>query len=97
MDESIKKIWFNDGRIFILTAKGEEHSQPLEAFPELLYATPAQRENYYVWDEGRSIRWEDLDADIHISNFFEEEHVNYDNEVNRLLSRFPQFFRGGAC
>lgn len=89
MDESIKKIWFNDGRIFILTAKGEEHSQPLEAFPELLYATPAQRENYYIWDEGRSIRWEDLDADIHISNFFEEEHVNYDNEVNRLLSRFP--------
>lgn len=89
MTDSIKKLWFADGRIFILTSNGERRSQPLEAFPALFCATPAQRGRYYLWDDGRSIRWEELDEDIHISNFFEDETVDYDNEVNRLLSRFP--------
>ncbi len=89
MDERIKELWFERGRIYILTDAGKQYSQPLEAFPELFYATNAQRENYYVWDDGKSIRWEGIDEDIHISNFFEQETVNYDNEVNHLLSRFP--------
>lgn len=89
MEDSIKKLWFADNRIFILTSDGEQYSQPLEAFPALFNATPVQRENYYLWDDNKSIRWEDIDEDIHISNFFEPETVNYDNEVNHLLSRFP--------
>lgn len=89
MEDSIKKLWFADNRIFILTSDGEQYSQPLEAFPALFNATPAQRENYYLWDDNKSIRWEDIDEDIHISNFFEPETVNYNNEVNHLLSRFP--------
>ena len=89
MDERIQKLWFEKGHICILTSKNDTYSQPLEAFPALLDATPAQREKYYIWDEGRSIRWEELDDDIHISNFFEQETVNYDNEVNHLLSRYP--------
>ena len=89
MNDSIKKLWFEDGCICILTDKGEKYSQRLEVFPSLFYATQSQREKYYIWDDGKSIRWEDLDEDIHISNFFKQESVNYDNEVNRLLSRFP--------
>ena len=30
-----------------------------------------------------------MDEDIHISIFFKQETVNYDNEVYHLLSRFP--------
>ena len=89
MEDSIKKLWFAYNRIFILTSDGEQYSQPLEAFPALFNATPVQRKNYYLWDDNKSIRWEDIDEDIHISNFFEPETVNYDNEVNHLLSRFP--------
>ena len=89
MEDSIKKLWFADNRIFILTSDGEQYSQPLEAFPALFNATPVQRKNYYLWDDNKSIQWEDIDEDIHISNFFEPETVNYDNEVNHLLSRFP--------
>lgn len=89
MNDKIKKVWFENGCIYILTDSGEQRSQPLEAFPALFYATQYQREKYYIWDDGRSIRWEDLDEDIHISNFFEQKTVNYDNEVNHLLSRFP--------
>lgn len=89
MEDSIKKLWFAYNRIFILTSDGEQYSQPLEAFPALFNATPVQRKNYYLWDDNKSIQWEDIDEDIHISNFFEPETVNYDNEVNHLLSRFP--------
>lgn len=89
MNDSIRKVWFDNGSIFILTDKGEQKSQPLEAFPPLFTATAPQREKYYIWDEGRSIRWEELDEDIHITNFIEKETVNYDNEVNNLLSRIP--------
>lgn len=89
MEDSIEKLWFEEGRICILTRQGARLSQPLEAFPELFCATPSQRENYYLWDEGRSVRWEEIDEDVHISNFLRPETVNYDNEVNRLLSRFP--------
>lgn len=89
MDEHIKMLWFEDGYIKIQTNKNEILSQPLEVFPALFCATPVQREKYYLWDDNRSIRWEELDEDIHISHFHEKETVNYDNDVNNLLSRFP--------
>lgn len=89
MNKSILKIWFGNGRIWIKTTDSDERSQLLEVFPSLFYATEEQRMDYYLWDENRSIRWEKLDEDIHISNFYEEETVNYDNEVNDILSKFP--------
>lgn len=89
MKQSIQKLWFADGRIWILTSDDQERGLPLEVFPALFYATDVERNAFYLWDENRSIRWDELDEDIHISNFFEEETVDYDNEVNRLLSRFP--------
>lgn len=89
MDEHIKKLWFSEGNIWIATESGLQFSQPLETFPALYLATPEERENYYIWAGDTSIRWEKLDEDIHVSNFYEKETVNYDNEVNHLLSRFP--------
>lgn len=87
--KSISRLWFSGNRIHILTNDGTEYSQPLEAFPSLMDASERQRENYYLWDDNTSIRWEEIDEDIHISNFFTPEKPNYDNEVNRLLSPFP--------
>jgi len=85
----IKKVWFADNRIWIELENGKQYSQPLEAFPALFLATPEERENFYVWADDTSIRWEKLDEDIHVTNFFENETVNYDNEVNKLFTRFP--------
>ena len=85
----IKKVWFADNRIWIETANGSRYSQPLEAFPALFLATKEEREDFYIWAEDTSVRWEKLDEDIHVSNFFEGETVNYDNEVNNLFIRFP--------
>lgn len=89
MTEHITKVWFDDKHIIIATDAGAERCLPLECFPCLFYANSQQREHFYLWDDNRSIRWEELDEDIHISNFYENVTVNYDNEVNRLLSRFP--------
>lgn len=89
MEEQIKMVWFENDQIFIKTNKDEVLSHPLEVFPLLKYASPAQREQFYIWGNNRSIRWEDLDEDIHISHFHEKETVNYNNDVNHLLTRFP--------
>ncbi len=85
----IKRVWFADNRIWVATTDGTQLSQPLELFPALLLASADERENFYLWGDDMSIRWEKLDEDIHISNFYEQETVNYNNEVNRLLSSFP--------
>lgn len=89
MKNTIKKVWFTNDKIWISTYDGNVKSLMLEVFPELYYASIHEREDFYLYDNDRSIRWENIDLDIHISNFFEEISVNYDNEVNRLLSRFP--------
>ncbi len=85
----IQQLWFADNQIWIHTADGSRYSQPLEAFPALFLASPDDRDAYYFWNDNTSVRWEKLDEDIHVSNFFERETVNYDNEVNELLSQFP--------
>lgn len=89
MDVKIEKVWFEEGKIFILTNMGEERNHFLEVFPSLYYASEDERNNFYLWDDNHSIRWPNIDEDIHVSNFFEEETVNYDNEVNKLLSKYP--------
>lgn len=89
MEEQIKIVWFENDRIFIETNLGQVLSHPLEVFPLLKNATPSQREKFYLWGNNRSIRWDDLDEDIHISHFHEIETVNYDNDVNNLLDRYP--------
>ena len=87
--QTIEMIWVKDGRIYLKTTEGKEYSQPLEAFPALKDATEEQRSRYIINKWRDAIHWPDIDEDIHISNFFEPETPNYDNEVNRLLSNFP--------
>lgn len=85
MNDRIVKVWFGDGRIYVLTETGVELSQPLEVFPALLYASSAEREQYYLWDDDRSIRWDIIDEDIHISHF-------YEREIKRNRERFRNIF-----
>ena len=66
MDEMIKKVWFENGRIYIFTTKERELSQPLELFPNLKDATSSQREAFTVNKWGDAIRWAGIDEDIHI-------------------------------
>ena len=86
----IEKLWFDSDRIWITTDEEQTLSRPLEAFPTLKDATEGQRLSFKIGRFGNTIRWEEIDEDIHISSFYETEEPNYDNEIARIFSRFPQ-------
>ncbi len=88
--ESIVKLWFADGRIYILTDQGNTYSRPLEAFPLLLEATPEQRARYEIGIDGDDIRWDDIDEDIHISSFFVTAEPDTNNPIAEVFRKFPQ-------
>ena len=87
--ETIKNLWFDGNRIYMRSSEGRVLSRPLEAYPELEEATTEQRNNYTIEDEGRAIRREELDADMHISSFHETSEPNQENEIAKMFKRFP--------
>ena len=84
MEEKIIKVWFKEGQIVILTTRDKTLSLPLELFPILKEASDIQLESYTIGMLGDALRWKELDVDIHISSFYEE------NEVAALFEKFPQ-------
>lgn len=88
--ETIKNIWFEKGRIYMLSSEDKVYSRPLEAFPLLKDATERQRMDYTIELHGQALRWTELDEDIHISSFYTKEEPKYDNEIAMLFKRFPQ-------
>jgi hypothetical protein len=63
----IKKIWFDNNRIYGETDDGRVLWQSLLYYRRLLNATQAEREHYEMDDEG--IHWEDLDEDVSFESF----------------------------
>ena len=90
VDETIKKVWFEDERIFMLSDKGREYSRPLEAFPILKEASQEERNRFTIVFHGTALRWENLDEDIHISSFYNTEEPDDTNEVASIFRQFPQ-------
>lgn len=86
----IKKLWFEDQRIWILTDHGNTYSRPLEAFPLLMEADQLKREQYIIGRDGDDIRWPELDEDIHISSFLEKKEADRNNPIAEVFKRFPQ-------
>ena len=87
--EQIKNLWFDGNRIYMRTTNGKVFSRPLKAYPELEEATTEQRNDFTIDDDGMAIRWEALDADMHISSFYETSEPNEQNEVAAMFNRFP--------
>lgn len=88
--EAITNVWFDEGRINILTDQGNTYSRPLEAFPLLLEATDQQRAKYEIGLDGDDLHWDEIDEDIHISSFFETAEPDLDNPVADVFHKFPQ-------
>lgn len=63
----IKKIWFADDRIYGETDDGRMLWQSLLYYKRLRNATPTQREDYEMDDEG--ICWPALDEDVSFESF----------------------------
>jgi hypothetical protein len=58
-------ITFGNDKMIVELSDGRTLGVPLEWFPRLLNATPAQRENYELSPCG--LHWEELDEDISIA------------------------------
>lgn len=67
MKIKIKRIWFDNDRIYGETDDGRILWQSLLYYKHLLRATPAQRADYEMDDEG--IHWENLDEDVSFESF----------------------------
>ena len=87
--EKIKNLWFDGNRIYMRSTEDRVLSRPLEAYPELKEATAEQRNNYLLVDDGRAIRWEELDADMHILSFYETSEPDCNNEAAAMFKRCP--------
>ena len=84
----IEKLWFDSERIWITTDEGQTLSRPLEAFPTLKDATEPQRLLFNIGRFGNTIRWEEIDEDIHIL----VKKKNHHNNSYQFLILLHKFF-----
>jgi len=59
-------VAFTDDELIVTLADARRVSAPLEWFPRLRGATPAQRGNWRLIGRGIGIHWEELDEDISV-------------------------------
>ena len=64
----IKKLWYEDNKIFIRTEDNKTIWQSLLWYPRLQSATDEQRRNYRITYSG--IHWNDIDEDMSFESFF---------------------------
>ena len=59
-------VAFTDDEVEVTLADGRRVSAPLEWFPRLLRATPAQRATWRLIGGGIGIHWEEIDEDVSV-------------------------------
>jgi hypothetical protein len=59
-------VSFTDVELIVTLADARRISAPLEWFPRLLRATPAQRANWRLIGRGVGIHWEEVDEDVSV-------------------------------
>jgi len=65
-DTHVKDVRFTDDALSVDLVDGRSITVPLAWYPQLLHATPEQRENWNITGAGRGIHWPDIDADLSI-------------------------------
>jgi hypothetical protein len=58
------EVTCSEDELIVTLADGRRVSAPLEWFPRLLRATPAQRANWSLIGRGVGIHWPEVDEDI---------------------------------
>lgn len=75
MNPTIVSVSVRAGRIRVVLRDGRDVTIPMRWSPRLLAATPAQRRNVQIVDEGQALRWPDVDEDIAVSAFLAHESI----------------------
>lgn len=67
LDPTAVDVQADDTALRVTLADGRELSAPLEWFPRLRDATPAQRRNWRLIGRGQGVHWPDVDEDISVA------------------------------
>jgi len=63
-DERVDSVAFSDDSLIVGLKDGRQISVPIEWFPRLSGATPAELANWEICGGGFGIHWSDLDEDL---------------------------------
>ncbi len=69
MYTAASKVWFEDEKIFVELNGRRIIGVPIALYPKLKSASPQQRDEYELWNQGRWIHWEALDEDLSAEGF----------------------------
>ena len=67
IEPQAQRIDFDDRAFTIYLADGRQLTIPLDWYPRLQQATPAERHNWQLLGDGYAIEWPDLDEHIGIT------------------------------
>lgn len=73
MSTDICKVWFGEEKIFVQLNDERIISASIELYPRLKKASPQQRSQYELWNNGKWIHWEGLDEDLSLEGFLKFE------------------------
>ena len=62
------RVSFADADLVVDLEDGRSVLAPLEGYPRLLHATPAEREHWRLIGLGSGIHWPDLDEDVSVEH-----------------------------
>ena len=66
LDPTAVEVRIDDALLYVTLADGRELAAPLQWFPRLRDATPAQRQNWRLIGHGLGIHWPDVDEDVSV-------------------------------
>jgi hypothetical protein len=66
IDAHAIEVLFDQDAVHLVLADGREVSAPLEWFPRLRDASPAQQSNWRLIGRGLGVHWPDIDEDISV-------------------------------
>jgi uncharacterized protein DUF2442 len=66
---TIKKVWFDDQRIFVELSDERVIGTPIAWYPNLRKGSPKQWQKFEIWGDGTWLHWEELDEDLSLEGF----------------------------
>jgi hypothetical protein len=72
LDPHAVDVAVDEAAVHLILADGREISAPLEWFPRLRDATPAQRRHWRLIGKGIGVHWPDIDEDIAVDTLMRQ-------------------------
>ena len=81
------QVSVSEGYLSVALDDGRIVSVPLDWYPRLFESSPAERQNWRLLDDGRGIRWDEIDEDISVAGLVAGRRSG---ESEKSLARWRQ-------